>query len=179
MTLPPDLPSPTPRLTVDLAIIGAGPVGLALAGWLAQRSSTRGLTVALIDARDASASARGGGQDDPRAIAVSQGSRMLLEPLGWPADTAAGMEAQVGTIKQIHISQQGQFGRALIDHREHDVPALGYVVRYSRLLEQLAAAVKATKVHWLTYTTALAEVQDAQGVTQQLRAPLLVFVAST
>jgi len=169
MTLPPDLPSPTPRLTVDLAIIGAGPVGLALAGWLAQRSSTRGLTVALIDARDASASARGGGQDDPRAIAVSQGSRMLLEPLGWPADTAAGMEAQVGTIKQIHISQQGQFGRALIDHREHDVPALGYVVRYSRLLEQLAAAVKATKVHWLTYTTALAEVQDAQGVTLQLR----------
>ena len=36
----------------DLAIVGAGPVGLALAGWLARRSSTRALSVALIDARD-------------------------------------------------------------------------------------------------------------------------------
>ncbi|HEY4801216.1 MAG TPA: ubiquinone biosynthesis protein UbiH, partial [Paraburkholderia sp.] len=35
----------------DVTIVGAGPVGLALAGWLARRSATRGLSIALIDAR--------------------------------------------------------------------------------------------------------------------------------
>lgn len=168
MTLTTDTPTPDHLMTVDLAIVGAGPVGLALAGWLAQRSSTRALTVALIDARDASAPAAGQVLADPRAIAVSHGSRMLLEPLAWPADTATGMETHCGTIEQIHISQQGHFGRALIDHREHGLPALGYVVRYSRLVEQLAAAVKATPAHWLTYTAALAPVQDADGVTLPL-----------
>jgi len=166
MTPPPDTPTPDHLMTVDLAIVGAGPVGLALAGWLAQRSATRGLRVALIDARDASVSPSGG-TTDPRAIALSQGSRMLLEPLAWPADTA-GMATELGTIKQIHISQRGYFGRALIDHREHNLPALGYVVRYSRLVEQLSAAAKATPIRWLTQTIALAPIQDAQGVTLPL-----------
>ena len=31
----------TPILDFDIAIVGAGPVGLALAGWLARRSATR------------------------------------------------------------------------------------------------------------------------------------------
>jgi len=166
MTFPTDTPAPGHLLTVDLAIVGAGPVGLALAGWLAQRSATRTLTVALIDARDASISTSGG-TADPRAIALSQGSRMLLEPLAWPSD-AAGMATEAGTIKQIHISQRGHFGRALIDHREHNLPALGYVVRYGRLVERLSIAAKATPVQWLTQTTALAPIQDAQGVTLPL-----------
>ena len=178
MTQITDTPAREPALSVDLAIVGAGPVGLALAGWLAQRSSTRALTVALIDTRDAAASLAAGSQADPRAIAVSQGSRMLLEPLAWPVEAttergnSSGINSSginsVGVIKQIHISQQGHFGRALIDHREHGLPALGYVVRYSRLVEQLAQAVKASPVRWLTHTTAQAPLQDAAGVTLPL-----------
>lgn len=156
-----DTPILEAPLTVDLAIVGAGPVGLALAGWLAQRSATRGLSLALIDARDAAAVEPLAA--DPRAIAVSHGSRMLLEPLGWPAEAAA--------IRQIHISQRGHFGRALIDHREHDLPALGYVVRYSRLVAQLAGAVKLTPVQWLSHTTAQAREQDTDGVTLTLNTP--------
>ncbi|MFP3184834.1 MAG: hypothetical protein RXS25_29420, partial [Paraburkholderia sp.] len=68
----------------DVTIVGAGPVGLALAGWLARRSATQRLSIALIDARKPEDS-----QGDPRAIAVSQGSRMILEPLRWPADATA------------------------------------------------------------------------------------------
>lgn len=30
----------TPAFDFDIAIVGAGPVGLALAGWLARRSAT-------------------------------------------------------------------------------------------------------------------------------------------
>src|SRR5580698_3263679 len=45
-------PSPGDAFDFDVTIVGAGPVGLALAGWLARRSATRALSVALIDARE-------------------------------------------------------------------------------------------------------------------------------
>ncbi|MFM0735747.1 UbiH/UbiF/VisC/COQ6 family ubiquinone biosynthesis hydroxylase [Paraburkholderia xenovorans] len=136
----------------DVTIVGAGPVGLALAGWLARRSATAPLKIALIDAREPEDSIA-----DPRAIAVSHGSRMILEPLRWPADATA--------IERIHVSQRGHFGRTLIDHKEHDLPALGYVLRYGSIVHGLAEAVHATSVHWFRSTSAAAPVQDHDGVT--------------
>jgi 2-octaprenyl-6-methoxyphenol hydroxylase len=114
-----------PTLDCDIAIVGAGPVGLALAGWLARRSATAQLSVMLLDARAPQAAL-----DDPRALALSHGSRVLLEPIGWPR--------QATPIERIHVSQRGTFGRALIEHDEHDVPALGYVARYGALVGALA-----------------------------------------
>ncbi|WP_175698738.1 UbiH/UbiF/VisC/COQ6 family ubiquinone biosynthesis hydroxylase [Burkholderia ambifaria] len=142
----------------DLAIVGAGPVGLALAGWLARRSATRHASIALIDAREPVASA-----NDPRAIAVSHGSRVLLDTLAWPADATP--------IEHIHVSQRGHFGRTLIDRDEHDLAALGYVVRYGSIVQALAQAVRGTRVDWLTSTTARAPQQDADGVTLTLDGP--------
>jgi len=142
----------------DLAIVGAGPVGLALAGWLARRSATQHASIALIDAREPAASA-----NDPRAIAVSHGSRVLLDTLAWPADATP--------IEHIHVSQRGHFGRTLIDRDEHDVAALGYVVRYGSLMQALAGAVRGTRVDWLTSTTARTPQQDADGVTLTLDSP--------
>jgi 2-octaprenyl-6-methoxyphenol hydroxylase len=136
----------------DVTIVGAGPVGLALAGWLARRSVTRELKIALIDAREPEDSIA-----DPRAIAVSHGSRMILEPLRWPADATA--------IQRIHVSQRGHFGRTLIDHSEHGLPALGYVLRYGSIVHGLAEAVHATSVHWFRSTSAAAPVQEDDGVT--------------
>ncbi|SDQ56092.1 UbiH/UbiF/VisC/COQ6 family ubiquinone biosynthesis hydroxylase [Paraburkholderia tuberum] len=136
----------------DVTIVGAGPVGLALAGWLARRSVTRELKIALVDAREPEDSIA-----DPRAIAVSHGSRMILEPLRWPADATA--------IERIHVSQRGHFGRTLIDHREHGLPALGYVLRYGSIVHGLADAVHATPVHWFRSTSAGAPVQELDGVT--------------
>ncbi|MDR0246604.1 MAG: UbiH/UbiF/VisC/COQ6 family ubiquinone biosynthesis hydroxylase [Burkholderia sp.] len=142
----------------DLAIVGAGPVGLALAGWLARRSATQHASIALIDAREPAASA-----NDPRAIAVSHGSRVLLDTLAWPADATP--------IEHIHVSQRGHFGRTLIDRDEHDLAALGYVVRYGSIVQALAGAVQRTRVDWLTSTTARAPQQDADGVTLTLDGP--------
>jgi 2-octaprenyl-6-methoxyphenol hydroxylase len=136
----------------DVTIVGAGPVGLALAGWLARRSVTRELKIALIDAREPEDSIA-----DPRAIAVSHGSRMILEPLRWPADATA--------IQRIHVSQRGHFGRTLIDHSEHGLPALGYVLRYGSIVHGLADAVRATSVHWFRSTSAAAPIQERDGVT--------------
>jgi 2-octaprenyl-6-methoxyphenol hydroxylase len=127
----------------DVTIVGAGPVGLALAAWLARRSASAALSVALVDARDPEAAA-----GDPRAIAVSQGSRMLLEPFGaWPADANA--------IERIHVSQRGRFGRTLIERGEHQLPALGYVARYGSIVHALAGVVRRTNTHWFTSCRAL------------------------
>lgn len=136
----------------DVTIVGAGPVGLALAGWLARRSATQALKIALIDAREPEDSIA-----DPRAIAVSQGSRMILEPLRWPADATA--------IHRIHVSQRGHFGRTLIDHSEHGLPALGYVLRYGAIVHGLAEAVHTSPVHWFRSTSAAAPTRELDGVT--------------
>jgi 2-octaprenyl-6-methoxyphenol hydroxylase len=113
----------------DIAISGAGPVGLAHALLLCRRGidSKR---IALFDARPADSAAT-----DPRAIALSWGSRQLLEQIGaWPST--------VTTIREIHVSRKGHFGRTLIDCREQDLPALGYVTRYGNLAASLQAAAE-------------------------------------
>ena len=142
----------------DVTIVGAGPVGLALAGWLARRSATQSLSVALIDAREPEDSAA-----DPRAIAVSQGSRTLLEALAWPSDATP--------IERIHVSQRGHFGRTLIDRADYGLPALGYVARYGSIVQALAHAVREAPVQWLRRTHALAPVQAPDGVTLPIEGP--------
>lgn len=112
---------------VDIAICGAGPVGLVLAGLLVQRG-TAPARIALIDAKTAAQSAA-----DPRSIALSYGSRQILEQVGaWPVPAQA--------IAQIHVSRRGHFGRTLIDRADYGLPALGYVTRYGALVAALAAA---------------------------------------
>jgi 2-octaprenyl-6-methoxyphenol hydroxylase len=109
---------------VDIAIVGGGPVGAALA--LALRDG--GLAVALLEARTGFASR------DPRAIALSHGSRLILERLEvWPA-----LAQRVTPIEAIHVSQQGGFGRAWLSAREAGVPALGYTVAYGDLYDAIA-----------------------------------------
>ncbi|CBW76039.1 2-polyprenyl-6-methoxyphenol hydroxylase (EC 1.14.13.-) [Mycetohabitans rhizoxinica HKI 454] len=147
----PDARADAARYDYDVAIVGAGPAGLALAGWLARRGGTRALRVALIDAREPDASL-----DDPRALALSHGSRMLLEPLGWPLDATP--------IERIHVSQRGYLGRAVIERDEHGVPALGYVVRYGALVHALATAVRDTGCDWISSSVARAPRQDEHGV---------------
>ena len=69
-----------PDLAADIAIIGAGPVGMTLALALAGGPHR----ILLIDRQ-----AHGAWAADPRALALSHGTRQLLERLGaWNA--AAG-----------------------------------------------------------------------------------------
>ena len=110
---------------VDIAIAGGGPVGLALAGMLIARG-TPAKNIALIDAKTLDAAA-----EDPRSVALSFGSRQLLEQIhGWPTTATA--------IREIHISRRGSFGRTMIEADEYQLPALGYVCRYGDLVRALA-----------------------------------------
>ncbi|MBP5987645.1 MAG: FAD-dependent monooxygenase [Azonexus sp.] len=109
---------------VDILIIGAGPVGLTLHLALA----AGGQKSLLLDRRSLTTQ-----QADPRALALSHGARQLLEQINsWPTRTATPIET-------IHVSQKDGFGRTLIDRADHDLPALGYVVRYRDLAGALAA----------------------------------------
>ena len=113
----------------DVLIAGGGPVGAALA--LALRASA--LRISVLEAR-ASRQAAG---DDPRPLALSHGSRLVLERLGvWKA-----LEP-VTAIARIHISQRGGFGRVELDAAEARLPALGYVVDYTRLAGLFAELVQ-------------------------------------
>lgn len=116
----------------DIVILGAGPVGSTLALLLA---GTRH-RVLLLEQRSLDA-----GQKDPRALALSEGARQLLSPENaWPTTTGAG-DGRCTPIETIHISQNGGFGRTLIDRADYRVPALGYVVRYGALIGCLHEAL--------------------------------------
>jgi 2-octaprenyl-6-methoxyphenol hydroxylase len=116
----------------DIAIVGGGPVGAALA--LALSASK--LKVCVLEARPASASS-----SDARALALSYGSRLLLERLGvWDA------LHDVSVIRTIHISQKQSFGRAVLRAEEMNVPELGYVLPYPALQDALTAALQHSDV---------------------------------
>jgi len=100
---------------VDVAVVGAGPVGATAAALLA-RSGAR---IALFEARPAPSA-------DARTLALSHASRELIESIGaWPDGATA--------IRSIHISQKGGPGRTLLESDEHGLPALGHTLGYAAL----------------------------------------------
>ncbi|MET0202829.1 MAG: FAD-dependent monooxygenase [Casimicrobiaceae bacterium] len=118
-------------MLLDLVIVGAGPVGATLALGVAGA----GLDVAVLDARESGAAARG-----DRTLALSHGTRLVFERLGiWPA--LAADPAAITPITSIDISQAGGFGVTVLDAADHALPALGYVVSYRALQAALDAAL--------------------------------------
>ncbi len=118
--------------SLSIAIIGAGPVGLALSLLLAKQ----GHSITLFDGKSHEATLA-----DPRTLALSHGSRELLEKLNaWPA-------AQAVPISDILISQQAtglsSLASAHLRASEHEVPALGYTVRYGELVAALQSQLSA------------------------------------
>jgi 2-octaprenyl-6-methoxyphenol hydroxylase len=114
-------------MAAAIAIRGAGPVGCALALLLHRE----GAPVVLVGERKAPAASF-------RPIALSHASRLILERAqAWNALAAT-------PIERIHVSQQGGFGRTVLQAADAGVPALGYVVDYATLLgtlqERIAAA---------------------------------------
>lgn len=154
--------------SADVVIAGGGPVGSALA--LALRDGGR--RVVLLEARSGS-----GG--DARPLALSYGSRLILERLGvWEA-----LAATATPIRNIHVSQRGGFGRVGLDAAETGVPELGYVVDYTRLSQALEQAVlesgtvcrQGARVHaWQGGNPARVS-YELGGVMQELEAAVLVI----
>jgi len=158
-------------LHTDVAIIGAGPVGMALAVSL----EGSGRRVLLLDARPPKAWA-----SDPRALALAHGSRQLLERLqAWDAGAATA-------INEIHVSQRGGFGRTLLCADDYGTAALGYVMRYKDLAAALAARIAPEQlrcectVEAIEATSGQATLTlSQQGATQRVTAGLVVHAEGT
>jgi len=143
---------------VDVAIAGGGPVGSALA--LALSGSA--VSVARI---------AGEGDFADRPIALSHGSRLILERLG------AWSSVRNNPIETIHVSQQG-FGRTVMRCADYGLPALGYVTAYSELVEQLAGRTPVSAQSLRDWKSAGDEVvlQFSRGEEEAgMRARLLVL----
>ena len=115
-----------------IAVVGAGPVGLALALLAAARLPAARIT--LFDARAAEADVAA----DARTLALSLGSIQLLQRLGvWPAAAAE-------PIREVHVSQvaSGPLPARPVRIRAIDegVPQLGAVLGYGALLAPLQRA---------------------------------------
>lgn len=105
--------SPDP---VDVVIVGAGPVGAALALQL----HADGRRVQVIEARSAPSG-------DRRTLALSDASRSRLAALGgWP-------EGLSTPIVDIHVSQKGGPGRTLIGAADVGLAALGHTLSFASL----------------------------------------------
>jgi len=153
----------------DIAICGAGPAGMALAALLVKRGVAAG-RIAMIDAKSLEQA-----QNDPRSLALSYGSRQILEGIGaWPIPATP--------IHDIHVSRKGQFGRSMITRDEQKVPALGYVTRYGAIVQALGAVCAQMGVRALRPARVVRKDEDAQQVIlhlegeapQMLRASIVV-----
>ena len=126
---------------LNIAVIGAGPVGLALALHAARTLPEANVT--LFDARAADKDVAG----DPRTLALSLGSVQILERLGaWRAELAQ-------PILEVHVSQQppsalpflpdfisARLGEPELRIRAIDeaVPMLGAVLSYGAIVAPLS-----------------------------------------
>lgn len=126
-------------MSEPVLIIGGGPAGMALS--LALHRS--GVASRIVDARP-----RGAAKSDARILALSHGSRLILESLGiWGSIPHT-------PIKTIHVSHQGGLGRTLIRAEEEDVPALGYVLAAGDLAATLDTAVATANISYADNTPA-------------------------
>jgi 2-octaprenyl-6-methoxyphenol hydroxylase len=127
----------------DVIVAGGGPIGCTL-------------SLALAGSRVAVARIGGESRAADRPIALSHGSRLILERLG------AWKQIPGTPIETIHVSQRHGFGRTIMRSAEHGLPALGYVTTYSEMLAALVAqtpAITATLKDWKA---------DAKGVDVRL-----------
>ncbi|MBL0151185.1 MAG: FAD-dependent monooxygenase [Ideonella sp.] len=129
------MPQDVSKPVLTIAVVGAGPVGLALALHAAQQLPEAHIT--LFDARPAERDVAG----DPRTLALSLGSVQLLQRLGvWP-------ERMAQPILQVHVSQApptldwGTVESAVhIRASEEKVPMLGAVLSYGQVVAPMQAA---------------------------------------
>jgi len=162
----------TDAADADVIIAGGGPVGATLA--LALTQGAHSLAVTVLEAQAEFAARR-----DARTLALSHGSRLILERVGiWHKLGSAT------PITRIHISQRGNFGRALLSAEEAGMPALGYVIAYTELQTALHEALLSCGARYLRGAqvsevipgAATAQVRFMhEGVEQTARARLSVL----
>ncbi len=123
-------------MTYDIAIIGGGMVGGALAAALHDSP----FRIALIDAAPKNTTM------DHRLIALNHNSYCLLKNIGvWPA-----LRAHAAAIHEVHVSHRYHFGSTRLTAAEVELPTLGYVLPACHIADALSQQVNLLS-HITTY----------------------------
>lgn len=158
-------PPPASAGGLKLAVVGAGPCGLALA--LQAQACLPRASITVFDARPADRDVSG----DPRTLALSQGSVQVLQRLGvWQGlvDRQA-----VTPIDRVHVSQQqptvywpgSDEPHVTLSAKGLGVPQLGAVISYGSLVSALEKA-------WMARVEA-----EPQRLTMRFGTPVRGFKA--
>ena len=112
----------------DIVIAGGGMVGLSLACAIAHAADAAGLSILLVDnfplAAAKQASPAYHPSFDARSTALSAASIDIYQTLG----VLPQLLQHAQPIKQIHVSDQGHSGNALLDAQEQNKDCFGYVI---------------------------------------------------
>lgn len=137
----------------DIIIVGGGPVGLVLSLLLAKQN----IASTILEARQL-----GAANQDTRALALSFGTRRILEKLGvW-----SSLAPYATAINTIHVSQKGSIGRSVLHANDYGQEALGYVLSYGALCTILnAEAMRFPKIRLIDEAQAGEITHDATHAT--------------
>lgn len=159
----------THNLEFDIAIIGGGMVGTSLASLLS--ASQPQLRIALIEAQPFARADEIHFQPsfDARSTALSYGTAKILRELGlWEL-----LQQHITPIAQVHVSDRGHFLGGVIDAKENNLDAVGYVVENVWLGKVLLGHVQAqTNIQCFASST-------VTGLTPQQDSALLCVKTDT
>lgn len=145
-----------PTVQAPVAIVGGGPVGMALALAL----HAQGIPCRIFDARS-----RGAARQDARTLALSHGSQLYLQELGvW-----SRIAPQATAILDIHVSQRGGFGRTHLSAREQGVAALGQVVPLATIATALDEALLTAGIDYVEAQRIVAVRHDSTQTNASLQ----------
>lgn len=158
--------------TDNIIIVGGGPVGMVLALLLAKQN----IASTVLEARK-----QGAANQDTRALALSFGTRRVLEKLGvWQS-----LAPYATAINTIHVSQKGSIGRSVLHAEDEGLEALGYVLSYGALCSALNAAllqfsniqlIDEAQAEAITHDAAMASVRYSRyGEMHQQQSQLVVL----
>jgi 2-octaprenyl-6-methoxyphenol hydroxylase len=137
----------------NIVIVGGGPVGMVLSLLLAKNH----IASTVLEVRK-----QGAANQDTRALALSYGTRRILEKLGiWQS-----LSAYAAAINTIHVSQKGSLGRSVLQASDYQQEALGYVLSYGALCTVLNAELQRfSMVKFIDEAQAEAITYDANQAT--------------
>ncbi len=124
----------------DIVIVGSGLAGNCLALML----KNTGLRIAIVEA--ATREQLYTSPTGDRALALAAGTVQILDALGlWQ-----GINKNATAIKQIHISDQGHFGKTRLSAQKEQVEALGYVISARDIETHIANLVSESTIELIT-----------------------------
>lgn len=135
----------------DYSVIGGGPVGLVFAILNYSKKNK----IQLFEAKKSGASSQ-----DTRALALSNGTRLIMERIGVWGD----LKKNLININKIHTSQANTFGRTLLDAKDFNEESLGYIISYGDLMKSLTKKVQSLSDVEIFYETKVFKCIDDRGL---------------